>query len=489
MTTSASSRTPERRYCPVCERRFGPRPAFCPFDGAVLSTEADQPWSDPLLGQIIDGRYVVEDVLGEGGMGRVYRARHQVLGRPFAVKVLRRDLVRDPLLSERFLHEARAVAAILHPNVVKITDYGVLSSEQPYFVMPLLTGMALGRLIQQRGRLTVLEARIFGREIARGLGAAHRAAVIHRDLKPDNVFLTHLDQPQPRVVLLDFGLAKLLGGRRLTQEGVVFGTPQYMSPEQISGETIDHRVDVYALGIVLYEMLRGRPPFEADSYHGVLTKQLFSTPPPLREVLDGDTELGEMHDLILACLAKEADQRLGDMDAVIERLEALAPPLPDLEAGRLSWTSVPPPPVTGGEGGEEPVKVLSVRPPAVAPIVPVRRRSSLWLGLGLFSLALSATALILSLRAPSLPEPPEPSSSLVQIPPPQPEFGPVRVVESTTPPVPSSSTSAPKRHVAPRKLLPVSFEDTKNPQSSAPLRPNGAPRPLSSSQMVDPWAK
>jgi len=489
MANSASFLTPGRKFCPVCERRFGPRPAFCPFDGAVLEAEPDRPFDDPLVGQTVDGRYVIEAVLGEGGMGRVYRARHQVLGRPFALKVLRRDLVRDPQLAERFLHEARAVAAVVHPNVVKITDYGVLSSEQPYFVMPLLTGMPLGRLIHERGHLTTLEARLFAREIARGLGAAHRASVIHRDLKPDNVFLTHLDQPQPRVVLLDFGLAKLLGGRRLTQEGVVFGTPQYMSPEQISGEPIDHRVDVYALGIVLFEMLQGRPPFEADSYHGVLTKQLFSAPPLLTDGLESNPELGEMHELILACLAKDAAERLGDMDAVIERLEAQEPPLPEIETGRLSFTSVPPPPVLGNDASEGPGKAFSAPPPAVAESVPAPHRPLWWLGLGLGSLLLATTALVLYLRAPAPPALPASPTDAGGPPPTEPESGPGPLLASATPEQKSSSAPPPKRRPISRKLLPVSFDAAEKPHGTADAPTAGVPRVVPSSQAVDPWAK
>jgi eukaryotic-like serine/threonine-protein kinase len=340
-----------RRFCTQCDRRYGPRMGFCPFDGTPLSDDPHVVFRDPLIGQVIDDRYLVEEVLGEGGMGRVYRVRHQILDRPFALKVLRSDLAEDAVLAERFAREARAVAAIHHPNVVAITDFGRLPSAQPYFVMQLVQGVTLGRIIRERKTLGSREVIYFARHIARALSAAHEVEVIHRDLKPDNVLVSESAGTSPRVTVLDFGLAKLIGQRRLTQQGVVFGTPQYMSPEQASGEGIDHRVDVYALGVVMFEMLAGRPPFEADTYMGVLTKQLYAHPPRPSELDPSLGDIGELEEVVLACLRKNRDERIASMPALIERLNAI-------DGG-------------GAEGRVDsvrPPRVDSVRPPMVSQV-------------------------------------------------------------------------------------------------------------------------
>jgi serine/threonine-protein kinase len=331
----------ELRECPDCQRRFSGDAAFCPFDGVRLAPADAAPWRDPLVGTTVDGRYQVLDGIGEGGMGRVYRVLHAPLHRAFAMKVLRRDLASHADLAARFLHEARATAAIKHPNVVQITDFGHLPGGAPYFVMELLAGETLARAMGGRP-LPIDRVVPVLRQIASALGAAHAAGVVHRDLKPDNVFLVGGDgapgridranagtppaqvwpiDPELRVV--DFGAAKILGSDRITRAGVVFGTPHYMSPEQARGDEVDRRADVYALGVIVYQMLTGRVPFEADTYLGVLSQHMFAEPKPPHEVRSKAPGLERLEAIALRCLAKAPDDRFDSMEAILAALDGV----------------------------------------------------------------------------------------------------------------------------------------------------------------------
>jgi serine/threonine-protein kinase len=325
----------ELKRCAACKQRFSPDAGFCPFDGTRLETALYDALGDPLLGARIDGRYEVVSVLGEGGMGRIYEVRHTALGRPFAMKVLRPELASDADLAARFILEAKATASVKHPNVVQITDFGRLPDGVPFFVMELLVGHTLGEVLKAGGPLPPARAVRILRKVAGALAAAHAAGVVHRDLKPDNVFLvggsrdvTACDDPDrgrslamlssaADVRVVDFGAAKIVGGNRLTRAGVVFGTPHYMSPEQASGQTVDHRADVYSLGIIMYEMFCGRVPFEAETYMGVLTQHMFARPPRPSEVAGAARQLGALEDITMTCLAKKPEERFASMDALI----------------------------------------------------------------------------------------------------------------------------------------------------------------------------
>jgi serine/threonine-protein kinase len=310
--------------CPVCKQHFSGDARFCPFDGESLQpSEEWDPGADPLLRTVVDDRYQVLHLLGEGGMGRVYRARHRALGRFFALKVLKAELARDGALSARFIQEAKAAAAVSHPNVVQITDFGTLPSGQPYFVMELLQGASLSRVVANEGPLAPARAVHIARKIAEALGAAHAAGVIHRDLKPDNIHVAATASGRDIIKVLDFGLAKVAGSSSLTRVGMVFGTPHYMSPEQASGEAVDHRADIYALGVVLFEMLTGRVPFEADTYMGVLTKHLYVDPPRPSDVAGGDP-FGDLEEVVMRCLAKDPAARYESMGEVLEALDAVS---------------------------------------------------------------------------------------------------------------------------------------------------------------------
>jgi len=318
---------PRAVRCPICAQHFsGDVDArFCPFDGSKLEEAPNwDPRADPLIGHVVDKRYKVLLVLGEGGMGTVYQVKHVALGREFAMKALRRDLAQDGALSARFIQEAKAAAAVAHPAIVQITDFGQLPSKQPYFVMELLSGHSLAWLIKAGGPLPAARAVRVLRQVAEALAAAHDAGIIHRDLKPDNVHVSEAIGDRDVVKVLDFGLAKVAGASRLTRAGMVFGTPHYMSPEQATGDPVDHRTDIYSLGVVMYEMFTGRVPFEADSYMGVLTKHMYVSPTPPSEVLGGSKELGALEDITLRCLEKKPDRRFASMAELLAELDRIA---------------------------------------------------------------------------------------------------------------------------------------------------------------------
>ena len=207
------------------------------------------------------GEYVVERRVARGGMGAIYAARHPVLGRPAAIKVIHAELTGDRSLLERFVREAQAVNLIRHPNIVDVFSIGALPDGRAYFVMDWLDGISLAGRLKQDGRIPLPEAAWILDQTAEALAAAHAAGIVHRDLKPPNIFLAR-QGGTTRVVVLDFGIAKLSGlAREHTSTGVLMGTPAYLAPEQARTSQVDHRADVYALGVVAFETLAGARPF------------------------------------------------------------------------------------------------------------------------------------------------------------------------------------------------------------------------------------
>ncbi len=311
------------KRCPECAQRYGPDARFCPFDGAALGAQTWDPDGDSLLGAIVDERYEVCAVLGEGGMGTVYKVRHIAIERMFAMKVLRRELAKDADLAARFTQEARSTASIKHPNVVQITDFGRLPDGVPYFVMELLVGQPLSVALRSHAPLSYDASCQIVLKVASALAAAHEAGIVHRDLKPDNVFLVGRlanGQRPDDLRVVDFGAAMVMGASRVTKTGIVFGTPHFMSPEQASGNPVDHRADIYALGVIMYELFTGRVPFEADTFMGVLTQHMFVQPAPPTTVSAHAEHLGKIEDVILCALEKKPEARYASMDALAAAL-------------------------------------------------------------------------------------------------------------------------------------------------------------------------
>jgi serine/threonine protein kinase len=300
--------------CPRCKTRFRGEIAVCPVDGEPL-----QRMQDPLLGRTIAGRYLIEDKIGGGGMGIVYRARHQVIARDVAIKFLHARYTRDPTSRQRFLGEARAANQINHENIIDITDFGETDDGLVYLVMEYLQGRSLDHEIAGRPMPARRALRIAA-QIAAGLARAHELDVIHRDVKPGNVFLLRRRGEVDVVKLLDFGIARFERELRITDRGALLGTPEYIAPEQVRTGEVSPLTDLYALGCVLFEMLVGRPPFMGNMTE-VLVKQMRELPPPPSR-LSAETP-PEVDALVMKMLQKDPQRRHRDAFHLVEDLREL----------------------------------------------------------------------------------------------------------------------------------------------------------------------
>lgn len=312
------------RLCPVCGTTYPDTVRFCPDDASTLRAIDD---GGDLIGEVIADRYQVTALLGEGGMGRVYVARHVRLPQQVAIKVLHPSLVKDASAVARFNREAANAARIEHDRVARVFDFGETGDGAVYLAMEFVAGRTLRAVLAGDPPLAPTRAANLIYQIADGLDAAHRLQIVHRDLKPDNILVATDEQGVDRVKIVDFGIAKALDGRdaKLTQTGMAVGTPEFMSPEQLFGEDVDARSDVYALGLVAFQCLTGTLPFLSDTPERAMTARLGAKPKPLaivRPGVDWPASLQVAFDGALA--AEPADRTASALafgDAVVSAVE------------------------------------------------------------------------------------------------------------------------------------------------------------------------
>ena len=310
--------------CPSCGFVLDPQHTFCPSCGARSTPEAasEEPEagheaSRRRLQRAVGEQYRVGRLVGRGGFAEVFEANDVALGRKVAIKAVRPDLVVSERLLDRFQREARAIARLRHPNVMEVYTVGEVDGVA-FFVMPLVNGESLAERIERVGPLPIEDARRTLIEAANALGAAHRSGTVHRDVKPDNILL---EGESSRVLIADFGIAKALEEETtaITGSGTFVGTPSYMSPEQATGDPLDHRSDIYSLGVVAFQMITGEPPFRARSAQALIAKHLTEQPPPLGTIRRECPEL--LGRVVERCLAKDPGDRwqsLADMVDVLE---------------------------------------------------------------------------------------------------------------------------------------------------------------------------
>jgi len=314
------------RRCTACETRYPADFLVCPRDATPLVDESGAADVDPLIGRLLGETYQIVRILAEGGMGRIYEARHlRLKERRFAVKTLHADLAKNQEVVSRFMREAESASSLSHPNVVDVFDVHHLSDGTPYFVSELLEGEELADYVTARGPIEPRLAVAMVRQVCLALKVAHARGIVHRDMKPENIFVLRPaedDPPNkvPTVKILDFGISKSAERTDLTRTGVIMGTPSYMAPEQARGLDVDHRADVYAVGAVLYHAITGRRPFDADDPTATLSMVLTQDPVRPRDI---DARIPESVELIVQrAMSKEPADRYPTM-AELERALAV----------------------------------------------------------------------------------------------------------------------------------------------------------------------
>jgi serine/threonine protein kinase len=310
------------KLCLICNFQTAGEQDICPRDGSSMVTVGD----DPLLGVVVEGRYRIESVIGQGSAGTVYKAVQELIGREVAIKVLHDYLVSDQEFIKRFTQEAKASSRLSHPNIITIYDFGVIpQGGRPYIAMDLLKGTPLSDALADRNHLEIEEAIPIFKQVCGALAEAHRQGVVHRDVKPENIVLVERSGQRLFPIVVDFGIARLVQEEsdvaRITRTGTVCGSPTYMSPEQCTSSKVDHRSDIYSLGVVIYETLTGEVPFLSDELVKVMAMHLSDPPKPLNQVREDLVFPQALEEVVYKSLAKNPDQRFQTMEEFSEALE------------------------------------------------------------------------------------------------------------------------------------------------------------------------
>ncbi len=328
----------DRKVCLECHRQFTGIVAACPHDGTLLVNILQ----DPLIGTTLAGNYEILSILGQGGMGVVYKARHALMDRVVAIKMLQAQLITDSMSVKRFQQESKAASRINHPNVITVYDFGISPTGQPYIVMDCLTGVPLSDIIKTDGQVSVERTIKVMVQACDALDHAHRQGVIHRDLKPSNIVLINFDNEKDFVKVVDFGVAKLMNGtesQRLTQVGEVCGSPVYMSPEQCKGLELDARSDIYSMGIVLFESLTGHLPILGKTMVDTMSRHISAPPAKFNEVRPDLYIPERLESVVLRALAKDPADRQQTMAELMQEIDMAIP-----RPGRSQVLRTQPPP-------------------------------------------------------------------------------------------------------------------------------------------------
>jgi serine/threonine-protein kinase len=357
------------KVCPVCSTEYSDDVKFCPRDGQTL--RAADPASD-LVGQVIADRYHVTRKLGEGGMGQVYLAEHVKMGRRSAIKVMNPSMVHDPDAVARFNREAANASRITHPSVCAIYDFGETSDGLIYLAMEFVEGEPLTDLLKREESLPTARAVPIFAQVADALQAAHDLGIVHRDLKPDNIMLARGRTGADVVKVVDFGIAKAIGGddsQKVTRTGLVVGTPEFMSPEQLAGDKVDGRTDIYALALVFYKMLTGKLPFEASTIQETMVKRLTDDPLTLAAARPTLTFPPGLQATLDAAFARDPTERYQSAAKFASDVSTVA------GLGRGAGAAAPLPPTRADADGK--TQLLAPTRP-----IPAKRRPVLPLALG-----------------------------------------------------------------------------------------------------------